>query len=65
MCACPLFRLNPSSVTLLALELPDPYCKGDQSLLAALGSLSQMPRLLQRIAPPEQNFDAGYCGMFK
>lgn len=65
MCSDPLFRLNPSSGTLLARELPDPYCKGDPSLLAALGSLNQMPRLLQRIAPPEQNFDSNYCGMFK
>lgn len=63
--ADPLFRLNPSSGTLSARELPDPYCKGDPSLLAALFSLSQMPRLLQRIAPPEQNFDSNYCGMFK
>lgn len=65
MCTDPLFRLNPSSGTLSSRELPDPYCKGDPSLLAALGSLSQMPRLLQRIAPPEQNFDSTYCGMFK
>ncbi|CRL06200.1 CLUMA_CG019066, isoform A, partial [Clunio marinus] len=65
MCSDPLFRLNPSSGTLSSRELPEPYCKGDPSLLAALGSLSQMPRLLQRIAPPEQNFDSNYCGMFK
>jgi hypothetical protein len=36
------------------------------NLLAAIGALSQMPRLLQRVVPPEQNFDSGsYTGMFR
>lgn len=67
MCTCPQFRLSPSGTILASRELPEPLSPGDPSLLAALGCLSQMPRLLERVAPPEQTFDtsSGYNGMFK
>ncbi|XP_063697181.1 calpain-11-like [Culicoides brevitarsis] len=67
MCARPQFRVTPSGCALSARELPEPVGPGDPSLVAALGCLSQMPRLLERVAPPEQTFDTanGYCGMFK
>ncbi|ETN65399.1 hypothetical protein AND_002833 [Anopheles darlingi] len=67
MCARPQFRIAPPGTPLTARELPEPVGPGDPSLLAALGCLSQLPRLLERVVPPEQTFDAanGYCGMFK
>ncbi|EDO63309.1 AGAP012266-PA [Anopheles gambiae str. PEST] len=67
MCARPQFRIAPPGTPLTARELPEPVGPGDPSLLAALGCLSQLPRLLERVVPPEQTFDTanGYCGMFK
>lgn len=67
MCARPQFRISLTGSPLATRELPEPVGPGDPSLLAALGCLSHMPRLLDRVAPPEQTFDAanGYCGMFK
>ncbi|KXJ74056.1 hypothetical protein RP20_CCG014457 [Aedes albopictus] len=67
MCARPQFRVSPPGSPLSARELPEPVGPGDPSLLAALGCLSQLPRLLERVVPPEQTFDTsnGYCGMFK
>ncbi|XP_062564473.1 calpain-11-like [Armigeres subalbatus] len=67
MCGRPMFRLSPPGLPLSARELPEPVGPGDPSLTAALGCLSQLPRLLERVVPPEQTFDTsnGYCGMFK
>ncbi|XP_046990886.1 calpain-9-like [Schistocerca americana] len=41
--------------------------RGDPPLLAAVAALSLTPRLLQRVAPHDQGFDAasGYCGLFR
>lgn len=63
----PQFRLSTSGSVLTSRELPEPVGPGDPNLLAAIGCLSQFPRLLERVAPPEQTFDTsnGYCGMFK
>ncbi len=63
----PQFRVSPSGSVLTSRELPEPVGPGDPSLLAAIGCLSQFPKLLERVAPPDQSFDAvnGYCGMFK
>ncbi|CAH0387534.1 unnamed protein product [Bemisia tabaci] len=40
---------------------------GDPWFLAAISTLSLTPRLLDRVVPPDQSFDAGttYCGMFR
>lgn len=67
MCGCPQFRISAAGTILSSRELPEPMCLGDPSLLAALGCLSQMPRLLERVAPPDQSFEIsnGYNGMFK
>lgn len=67
MCACPQFRISAAGSSLTTRELPEPMSPGDPSLLAALGCLSQMPRLLERVVPPEQSFEIsnGYNGMFK
>jgi hypothetical protein len=67
ICSRPQFRLTSSGQPLTTKELPEPIGPGDPSLLAAIGCLSQMPRLLERVAPPEQTFDAanGYTGLFK
>lgn len=67
MCGRPQFRLSPSGSVLAARELPEPHGPGDPNLLAAIGCLSQFPKLLERVAPSDQTFDAanGYCGMFK
>lgn len=63
----PQFRLSPAGSVLTSRELPEPVGPGDPNLLAAIGCLSQFPRLLERVAPPEQTFDtaAGYSGMFR
>lgn len=67
MSSRPLFRLSLPGSVLISQELPDPVGPGDPNLMAAIGCLSQFPRLFERVAPPEQTFDAanGYCGMFK
>lgn len=67
MSSRPLFRLSLPGSVLTAHELPDSVGPGDPNLLAAIGCLSQFPRLLERVVPPEQTFDTsnGYCGMFK
>lgn len=67
MCSRPQFRISATGSPLTTRELPEPVGSGDPNLLAAIGCLSQFPRLLERVAPPEQTFDAanGYCGMFK
>lgn len=63
----PQFRVSASGSVLTSRELPEPVGPGDPSLLAAIGCLSQFPKLLERVAPPDQSFDAvnGYCGLFK
>jgi len=39
---------------------------GDPWLLAAISSLTLTPRFLDRVIPPDQNFDsATYCGLFR
>nr|CAD7592763.1 unnamed protein product [Timema genevievae] len=39
---------------------------GDTWLLAAVSSLTLTPRFLDRVVPPEQNFDnTTYCGLFR
>ncbi|XP_072398094.1 calpain-9-like isoform X1 [Diabrotica undecimpunctata] len=40
---------------------------GDQRLLAAVSSLALTPKLLERVVPPDQDFDAAnsYCGIFR
>ncbi|XP_055372292.1 calpain-11-like isoform X2 [Condylostylus longicornis] len=67
ICTRPLFRLSSSGCVLTSRELPEPVGPGDPNLLAAIGCLSQFPRLMERVVPPEQSFDAanGYCGMFR
>lgn len=63
----PQFRLSLSGSVLTSRELPEPVGPGDPNLMAAIGCLSQFPRLLERVVPPDQTFDVsnGYCGMFK
>ncbi|GAB0095451.1 Calpain catalytic domain-containing protein [Sergentomyia squamirostris] len=67
MCARPQFRVSPSGSVLQARELPEPHGPGDPNLLAAIGCLSQFPKLLERVAPYDQSFDIanGYIGMFR
>ncbi|XP_037917087.1 calpain-11-like isoform X2 [Hermetia illucens] len=67
MCSRPQFRLTSIGSPLTSGELPEPVGPGDPNLLAAIGCLSQFPRLLERVAPPDQTFDAasGYNGMFR
>lgn len=67
MSSRPQFRLSVSGSVLNSRELPEPHGPGDPNLLAAISCLSQFPRLLERVAPPDQSFDAvnGYCGMFR
>ena len=38
---------------------------GDPWLLAAVSSLTLTPRFLDRVVPPDQNFEHGYCGVFR
>ncbi|XP_050504274.1 calpain-3-like isoform X3 [Diabrotica virgifera virgifera] len=40
---------------------------GDQRLLAAVSSLALTPKLLERVVPPDQDFDTAnsYCGIFR
>ncbi|XP_023330872.1 calpain-9 [Eurytemora carolleeae] len=38
---------------------------GDPWLLAAVSSLTLTPRFLDRVVPPDQNFEQGYCGVFR
>ncbi|PAA91557.1 hypothetical protein BOX15_Mlig020951g1 [Macrostomum lignano] len=38
---------------------------GDCWLLASIASLSMNKSLFDRVVPPGQDFDAGYCGMFR
>lgn len=67
MCGRPQFRLSAPGSVLSARELPEPHGPGDPYLLAAIGCLSQFPKLLERVAPSDQTFDAanGYTGMFR
>lgn len=60
----PQFRLSVANSVLNSRELPEPG-PGDPNLLAAIGCLSQFPRLLERVVPPDQSFENGYCGMFR
>ncbi|XP_059098074.1 calpain-9-like [Tigriopus californicus] len=39
--------------------------QGDPWLLAAVSSLTLTPRFLDRVVPPDQNFEHGYCGVFR
>ena len=38
---------------------------GDPWLLAAVSSLTLTPKFLDRVVPPDQNFEHGYCGVFR
>lgn len=48
MSSRPLFRFSPPGSVLTAFELPEHVGPGDPNLLAAIGCLSQFPRLLER-----------------
>ena len=39
--------------------------QGDPWLLAAVSSLTLTPKFLDRVVPPDQNFEHGYCGVFR
>ena len=44
------------------------YCVGelgDPWLLSAVSSLTLTPRFLDRVVPPDQSFEHGYCGVFR
>lgn len=38
---------------------------GDPWLLSAVSSLTLTPRFLDRVVPPDQSFEHGYCGVFR
>lgn len=60
ICQRPTFIANGSSrFDVEQGELGDPW------LLAAISSLTLTPRFLDRVVPPDQNFDLHYCGMFR
>lgn len=48
MSSRPQFRLSMPGSLLTTRELPEPVGPGDPNLLAAIGCLSQFPRLLER-----------------
>lgn len=48
MSSRPQFRLSLPGSVLTTRELPEPVSPGDPNLLAAIGCLSQFPRLLER-----------------
>ena len=53
-----------SFVTVYSLDSTSPV-QGDPWLLAAVSSLTLTPRFLDRVVPPDQNFEHGYCGVFR
>ena len=60
ICQRPTFIANGSSrFDVEQGELGDPW------LLAAISSLTLTPRFLDRVVPPDQNFDLHYCGIFR
>ncbi len=41
------------------------FIKGDCWLLAAVANLSLYEDLMEQVVPSDQDFDAGYCGLFR
>lgn len=71
MCQCPIFSNSTSSsasgsgssdATRLSVDAGE---LGDPWLLAAASSLALTPRFLERVVPPDQDFEENYCGMFR
>ncbi|XP_077285605.1 calpain-1 catalytic subunit-like isoform X2 [Arctopsyche grandis] len=72
MCQCPVFSNNSSNgsgsasgssdATRLSVDAGE---LGDPWLLAAASSLALTPRFLERVVPPDQDFEENYSGMFR